>query len=132
LDRYAGYSDLTVSDQPYATKKNFQTNLQDVMEFYETMCPYTIMQVCDAAGDKWVNRRGLGALYKVRGSRILAPSEIPNSTDALNGVYHYIDEILTYNKAKTIDQVLNIRMRIDATTLSPDFMNAGARNIDPT
>jgi uncharacterized surface protein with fasciclin (FAS1) repeats len=132
LDRYAGYSDLTVSDQPYATKKNFQTNLQDVMEFYETMCPYTIMQVCDAAGDKWVNRRGLGALYKVRGSRILAPSEIPNSTDALNGVYHYIDEILTYNKAKTIDQVLNIRMRIDATTLSPDFMNAGARNIDPS
>jgi uncharacterized surface protein with fasciclin (FAS1) repeats len=130
IDRYASYSDLTVTDQPFDTKKYFRTDCQDVMEFYETLCPYTILQVCDAAGNKWVNRRGVGVRYKVRGSRIYAPSEISGHTEALNGVYHYIDEILTYNQSKTIDQVLNIRMRIDATTLSPDFMNAGARNID--
>jgi uncharacterized surface protein with fasciclin (FAS1) repeats len=130
IDRYASYSDLTVTDQPFDTKKYFRTDCQDIMEFYETLCPYTILQVCDAVGDKWVNRRGVGARFKVRGSRIYAPSEISGHTEALNGVYHYIDEILTYNQSKTIDQVLNIRMRIDATTLSPDFMNAGARNID--
>lgn len=130
MDRYASYSDLTVTSTPFDTRRWFQTDLQDIMEFYETLCPYTILKVCDAAGDKWVNRLGVGGKYKVRGSRILPPSEIGRSTDALNGVYHYIDEILTYNQEKTIDQVLNIRMRIDATTLSPDFMNAGARNID--
>lgn len=131
IDRYAGYSDLTVTDAPFPTKKWFRTDLQDIMEFYETLCPYTILQVCDAAGNKYVNRKGLGAKFKVRGSRIYAPSEIQRHTDALNGVYHYIDEILTYNQEETIDQVLNIRMRMDVTTLSPDFMNAGARNIDP-
>lgn len=132
IDRYASYSDLTVTDSPFPTKKWFQTHLQDIMEFYETLCPYTILQVCDAAGDKYVNRRGLGVKAKVPGCRIYAPSEIQRHTDALNGVYHYIDKILVYDKPNTIDQVLNIRMRMDATTLSPDFMNAGARNIDPS
>lgn len=132
LDRYASYSELTVNGNVFsAVMSQYQTQLQDIMEFYETMCPYTIMQVCDAVGDKWVNRRGVGVRYKVRGSRILPPSEAGRSTDAINGVYHYIDQILTYNQEETIDQVLNIRMRIDATTLSPDFMNAGARNINP-
>ena len=45
---------------------------------------------------------------------------------ALNGVYHYLDDILVYD-TKVRDEVLNCRMRIDATTLSPDFMNQDAR-----
>ena len=131
LDRYADYGELTIPDKT-GTKAQFRTNLQDIMEFYETMCPYTIMQVCDAAGSKYVNRRGLGASYRVRGCRILPSTEVGYDTKFVNGIYHFIDDILTYNKSQTINQVLNIRMRIDATTLSPDFMSAGARNIDPT
>ena len=136
LDRYASYSEMTVSEAVFNIRQYFQTNLQDIQEFYETLCPHTIMKVCDAVGNKYINRRGVGARYNVIGSKILSPTESkalnPNYSDSPNGIYFYIDRILTYNKKETIDQVLNIRMRIDATTLSPDFMNAGARNINPS
>lgn len=132
LDRYAPYSELTVSGTVWpATVTNFRPDVQDIMEFYETYAPYTILKVCDAGSHKWVNRKGLGDRYKVKGCRIYTPSEIGHKTDHMNGLYHFIDNILTYNKKETIDQVLNCRMRMDATTLSPDFMNAGARNSDP-
>lgn len=131
LDRYASYSEMTVSSSVFNTTALFRTDVQDIMEFYETFSPHTILKVCDAVGQKWVNRKGVGARYKVRGCRVLPPSEAGHSTDEMNGVYHYIDDILTYNRKNTIDQVLNCRMRFDATTLSPDFMNAGARNSNP-
>lgn len=135
LDRYASYSEMTVSASVFGNAvKEFRTEYQDIMEFYETLCPYTIMKVSDNQGEKWVNRKTKSGNTKavlVKGSRVMSPSEIGHSTDELNGVYHFIDRPLTYNKEETIDQVLNCRMRIDATTLSPDFMNAGARNSNP-
>lgn len=132
LDRYASYSEMTVSSSVWgSTVSQFRDDKQDIMEFYETLCPFTLMKVSDAIGEKWVNRRGLGRNSIVEGCRILSPTEAGHSTDELNGLYHYIDDILVYDKEKTIDVVLNCRMRFDATTLSPDFMNAGARNIDP-
>jgi len=132
LDRYASYSEMTVSASVFGNAvSEFRTDKQDIMEFYETLAPHTIMKICDAAGSKWVNRKGVGTKFKVKGCRVLSPSEAGRSTDEINGVYHYIENILTYNQEETIDQVLNCRMRIDATTLSPDFMNAGARNSNP-
>lgn len=135
LDRYASYSELTISEGGNwsGTRTQFLTDKQDIMEFYETMCPYTILQVCDAAGQKYINRRGIGTAASVIGSRIYTPTEssayYDGYTDSRNGIYYYIDRILDYNVDKTINQVLNIRMRFDATTLSPDFMSAGARNM---
>ena len=45
---------------------------------------------------------------------------------ALNGIYHYIDQVLDYN-LETRDVVFNDRIRVMAATLSPEFMNCGAR-----
>jgi hypothetical protein len=45
---------------------------------------------------------------------------------ALNGIYHYIDGVLTYN-TQTRDVVFNDRIRWDVITMSPEFLNAGAR-----
>lgn len=132
LDRYASYSEMTVSKSVFSNAvAEFRTDVQNIMEFYETLCPYTIMKVCDAVNSKWINRDGVGGKCTVKGCRVLPPSEAGHSTDEMNGVYHYIDNILTYNRSETIDKALNCRMRIDATTLSPDFMNAGARNSNP-
>lgn len=131
LDRETTYSEITVSNYQ-SINTYFQTQLQDIMEFYETYCPYTILKVCDADGQKYLNRRGVGAKYEVRGCRILKEGESKDLysgySNSPNGAYFYIDDILVYDKENTIDKVLNIRMRIDATTLSPDFANAGARN----
>lgn len=140
LDRAVTYSDLTISGSTNwgpTVRDQFLTDKQDMQEYYETMCPYTIMKVVEAAGQKYVNRKGLGAVCKatLRGARIITPTEAisiyPNyseNSEADNGFYYYVDDIIKYD-AVTTEEVLNCRMRIDATTLSPDFMNAGARDI---
>ncbi len=103
------------------------TSISDPEEFYETMCPGTIMRFAGPSAGLFINRKGVQNNAKVRGVKVLSPSE-SGSTDqnALNGVYHYIDDILTYN-TQVRDEVLNCRIRIDATTLSPDFMNCNGR-----
>lgn len=103
------------------------TSLTDPEEFYETMCPGTIMRFAGPSAGLFINRKGLQNNAKVRGVKVLSPSE-SGSTDqnALNGVYHYLDDILAYT-TQVRDEVLNCRVRIDATTLSPDFMNCNGR-----
>ena len=67
---------------------------------------------------------------KVRGIRILTAEEMKVAKySALNGVYHYIDGILKYDE-DTRENILDRRMRIDCTTLSPDFITSGARQFD--
>lgn len=137
LDRHATYDELTLSsanDWSKNARSQWVTDKIDIQEFYETCCPYTIMKVSDAAGQKYVNRRGLGAstTAKLMGARILTASEstalYADYSDARNGAYFYVDNLVQYDEVTT-NQILNCRMRIDATTLSPDFMTAGARNI---
>jgi len=135
LDRELPYDELTVSNTDI--KDYFVKDSLDIQEFYETLCPYTIMKISDAGTDKYLNRCGLGTRkdkLKVKGCRIWRDNEAnamnKDYSNAPNGTYFYIDDILTYDKPKTIDIVLNTRIRLDATTLSPDFSNAGARNSD--
>lgn len=139
LDRMLTWSELTMSEQQANgayLNTFFKTEYQDIQEFYETYQPFTIMKISDAkvkgVNEKYLNRRGLENNYEVRGCRILTPDEAraiyPEYKDSPNGIYFYIDDILVYDKEKTIDQALNTRMRFDATVLSPDFSNSGARN----
>ena len=103
------------------------TSLSDPEEFYETMCPGTMMRFAGPPAGLFINRKGLQNRYTVRGVKVLSPSE-SGTTDqnALNGVYHYLDDILAYTP-QVRDVVLNCRIRIDATVLSPDFMNCNGR-----
>ena len=80
---------------------------------------------------RYVNRRGVQNRRDSRGefvpgAKIKSPSEAGRDMMAVNGVYHYINDIITYGE-QTQTVVLNERMRIDATTLSPDFLTSGAR-----
>lgn len=105
----------------------------DVAEWYETMMPYSVMKVSYPSGSnlgRYVNRRGVmdRADWRgvfVEGSKILPP-EKNQDHHAINGVYFYVDNIIDYGR-NTQEVVLDERMRIDATTLSPDFMTSGAR-----
>ena len=66
----------------------------------------------------------------IRGVRILTAEEMGvERYSALNGVYHYIDGILKYDQ-DTRETTLDRRLRIDCTTLSPDFITSGARQFD--
>ena len=103
------------------------TNLADAEDYFETMMPHSIMRFCDPSAGLFINRKGLKDNYTVRGAKVLSASESGSSNqNATNGVYYYIDDIISYN-TQVREEVLNCRMRIDATTLSPDFMNSNAR-----
>lgn len=124
LDRLGNYNELTVSGE-IKTRLN-DGLLADVTDYYETMCPHTLVR-CSAPSDGlFLNRLGVGGVYTYRGVKVYAPSESSVDQSAINGVYHYIDDILCYD-VETRDIVFNTRFRFDATTLSPDFMSSGAR-----
>jgi len=127
LDRLGNYNSLTVT----GTIKTYMqvTSAMDATDYYETMCPYTLVQCSGPSDGLFLNRKGVGSIYTVKGVRVWAPSESNVDQSALNGVYHYIDDILTYN-TNTRDAVFNCRFRFDATTLSSDFMTSGARGRD--
>ena len=125
LDRIVHYNSFVGSKQ--LREGCWITSLADPEEFYETMCPHTIMRICDPAAGLFINRKGLQNRYSVRGVKILSPSESGTTNQsAINAVYHYLDDILVYS-VQVREEVLNCRMRIDATNLSADFFNCNAR-----
>lgn len=131
LNRIISYNDLVGSD---LTKDNWNTSLADPEEFYETMCPGTLIRTAKPSGDQagiYINRRGhMAKLYDAesRGVKVFSASESGTiDQNALNGYYHYIDDILTFS-THTRDVIFNCRMRFDPATLSPDFMNCDGRN----
>lgn len=114
-------------------------DLLDPQDFYETMCHTMMKFQTTREGQLYLNRRrvneGAAAVRNaadpyqaaVRGVRVFSPTESGlTNQDALNGVYHYIDALLIYDN-NTAD-ALNTRMRIDASTLSPDFLNSPGRH----
>ncbi len=124
LDRLGNYNELTVTGD-IKTQLN-DGLLADVTDYYETMCPHTLLRCSAPPEGLFINRAGVGGVYTFRGVKVYAPSESSVDQSAINGVYHYIDDILVYD-VDTRDKVFNTRFRFDATTLSPDFMSSGAR-----
>lgn len=106
----------------------------DVEDFYETMHPYAIMRIStplDSMVEKkgiYINRKGTVSCNNLTyaGIRIWEPSEYGNmDCTALNGGYHFIDKLLFFDS--DTKSALNTRIRVMANTLSPDFINSGAR-----
>ena len=74
----------------------------------------TIMKMSTPSEGLLINRKGVGVRYTVRGTKVLSPSEIGDvDQQALNGIYHYIDQVLDYNQ-ETRDVVFNDRIRVMA------------------
>lgn len=125
IDRIGNYGDWAPSGEIKA--QCCVTSVWDPEDFYPTICPGTVVRFCSPSAGLFINRKGLGNNASVRGVRVLSPSESGDiDQGALNGVYHYIDKIMAYT-TQVRDDVLNCRFRIDATTLSRDFMNQGGR-----
>lgn len=132
LPYYGGYNDWTVSESGIDYKTTCAvTSKADCTDWYTTLMPGTILKMSSPSVGLYINRKGVGARASVKGVKVFSPSEIGQfDQQALNGIIHYIDNILTYNKT-TRDVVFNDRIRINAVTLSPEFLNCGARgNVD--
>ena len=111
------YDQLVVSGQI----KDYYCDLSkaDAEDYYETMAQGCILRASGPKDGKvYLNRKRMDVLI-TRGVRVLSPTESGlNLQDCANGVYHYISAPLYFNP-----EALNNRMRIDATTLFPDFLN---------
>lgn len=145
LDRYGTYYSLTAYDRENSplAKAFARTNI-DIADWYETMMPYSILKCSyPYSTDRtveglYVNRRGIMTKpdrqgYQIRGAKVAKASEMEvNQAAAINGIYHYIDDILFYGTNPVTGVVatkdlFSERLRFDASTLSPDFMTSGAR-----
>jgi len=143
LPYYAAINDFTISESGIDYKTTCaMPNLIDCTDWYTTLCPGTIMKVSSPSEGLFANRKGVGSKFSVRGVKIYTPTEMKGlyeagfgderpdtlNQQALNGIYHYIDDVLAYD-VTTRDVVFNERIRWDVITMTPEFLNAGARGV---
>jgi uncharacterized surface protein with fasciclin (FAS1) repeats len=130
LDRYGDYYSLTFFDGHPETRFMFDRDHYDICDWYETLMPYSMMKCSYPDGRTtglYINRRGVcnhiderGGFE--RGARVFRPEEYNGvSQTGLNGIYHYIDRIVAYDRTMQ-NVVMDDCIRLDCTTLSPDFM----------
>ena len=146
---FGAINDFTISDSGVDYKTTCaMPNLIDCTDWYTTFAPGTIMKMSSPSEGLFINRKGVAAKYTVRGVKVLPFTEMKSLHDqnlanaglpaqplevqqGLNGIYHYIDQVLTYN-TETRDVVFNDRIRWDVVSMSTEFLNARARgNTDP-
>jgi len=126
LNVYGSYYKLTAFDNN-ELQNHFNRKKIDIADWYETLMPNSLMKISIPStpqGDfLYINRRGVQSKPDDRGVFVEGSKvEKEGSTETVNGVYYYIQDIVHYGK-QTQQVVLNERMRFDATTLSPDFMS---------
>lgn len=124
------YNQLTTS-QDYIKTNFVSWDAIDIEDWYETMMPHSVMRISyPKSGDRFINRKGAPKAARgieFKGVRIWSPAERTDfDQTALNGQYHLLDEILLYTD-EVRQNNLNTRMRIMCNTMSPDFINSGAR-----
>lgn len=117
-------------------------NAGEPYDYYETMLPNTMMKIWRPGSksartlyiNRWVLNNTLTDEVGTRGSDAMHPVQSAGvvinrtgSLQALNGYVHPIKSLLVYDE-KVPTGVLHERMRIDATTFIPEFINNGIRN----
>lgn len=127
IDRIGTYSDWAPTGE--ILNSCCKTSIADAEDFWQTMLDTEGMirfSRHKSTEQLYINRKGKdGKIWK--GIKVLDALESgKHEQNAINGIFHYIDDILVYD-TNTRDNVLNCRMRIDATTLSADFMNQNCR-----
>lgn len=133
LPEWMPYNSIN-THQPEILNNRTMKNEMDVEDFFETMQPHAIMRIStplDLSVERpgtYINRKGTVSAGNLssRGIRIWLPEENPQANYyALNGGFYYVDRLLVFDNET--QNALTTRIRVMASTLSPDFINSGAR-----
>lgn len=98
-------------------------------EYLEPMCPNTLIEITRIGGTQETNLINRNSETGISIHIIKANSD----NDATNGVYHEIDDILTYNQ-DVLTELSRKRLRFDAASFFPELTNNNMRgkgNTDP-
>jgi uncharacterized surface protein with fasciclin (FAS1) repeats len=87
-----------------------------IYQYMEMMCPYTLLEI---SSGNLINKRKNGDAIRF----------LKTNYEAMNGYFHEIDGILTYDKGME-DDVLNKRLRMDIASMIPEFITNKLRNKD--
>lgn len=139
LDRIATKSQLTAAgisnDRAGAVKDNYNRYKIDIADWYETMMPHSLMKcsspwLSDLEETVFINRRGLRSLpvrdVFIEGSEVANASNYNFQGAATNGYYHYINDIIAYDR-QTQEIVLNEQIIVNNSTITPEFFNNNMR-----
>ena len=134
LDRNVqGYNFLTVREDA-----GIDRDIVNPTDWYTTRLPYSMIKVEHLTVAKWLGAGVNGHYYinrnynddnTVEGIHV-QPSVDVQDNNAANGIYFYIDDILTYDD-KTKDDVFNTRIRMDFSTIFPEIMTNNIRMNGP-
>ncbi|MCI6181900.1 MAG: fasciclin domain-containing protein [Prevotella sp.] len=124
------------SGVPLGTSKWNYVNGADPYDYYETMLPHTLLKIWEPqpGNTLYINRyQTFNTLTNEVGTRgtnhtLVNPGIEIERLDitAYNGYIHPIKGMLVYNE-QVPDGVLNERLRFEATTFLPEFINNGFR-----
>ncbi len=103
------------------TGETHSVKVVDMFEYNETLCPNTLMEIRTL---RTTNEYNIINMIPESGKAIRLTSNFDN--DALNGVYHEIDNILVYNA--DVERMLSTkRLRMDVSSFFPEFANNNIR-----
>ena len=95
--------------------------IHDMLEYIETMCPNTLIEVRTL---RTTNEYNIFNMIGENGTAIRMTDDFDN--DAINGVYHEIDNILAYTQ--DVERMLSTkRLRMDAASFFPELTNNNIR-----
>ena len=103
------------------TGETHSVKVVDMFEYNETLCLNTLMEIRTL---RTTNEYNIINMIPESGKAIRLTSNFDN--DALNGVYHEIDNILVYNA--DVERMLSTkRLRMDVSSFFPEFANNNIR-----
>lgn len=140
IDCKATQSELTaagiVNERAGRVADTYFRSRIDIADWYETMMPHSLLKcstplIPGAPDIVYINRRGLQDHADDRGVLVEGTMLDPYfQGEAFNGYYHYICDIIAYDK-QTQDVVLDEQIIVNNSTISPELMNNGLRCSTP-
>jgi len=104
-----------------STGETHSVKVVDMYEYLETLCPNTLLEVRTL---RTTNEYNIFNMIEETGQAIRLTENFDN--DALNGVYHEIDNILVYD-ANVERMISTKRLRMDVASFFPEFVNNNIR-----
>ncbi len=104
-----------------STGETHSVKVVDMFEYNETLCPNTLIEFRTLRN---TNEYSIINMIPESGKAIRLTANFDN--DALNGVYHEIDNILVYN-ADVERMISTKRIRMDVSSFFPEFANNNIR-----